>query len=860
MSTLWSEPPAPDRAAEAAEAAVGTTLETTRAAEGRLLGAVAEYLEPGDVARVERAIETLRHVRGDVRDGVPGNLDLAVSYSMSVAQTLAEGLHNDAVTLAAVLLSQLVEGGRLSLDELRERLGGAFGEQVAGTIASIERFDTLRRQGVALRRGALAEGDAEEAGRERRKARERQRRQDADALRKMFVAMAEDPRVVVIKIADQVRLMRGVHAAADYWRARTAEPTTESTTAPTALPSEAAEAAEAAIPPWSLAECRMIATETHEVFAPLAARLGMARVEGELEDLAFAVLEPEEYRWLSEAVAEEAQERKAYVERVCAILREEMRAIDVQADVSGRVKHLYSIYKKVQRTESRDISGLYDILAFRIIVTTVEECYLVLGHVHELWRPKDRRIKDFIASPKPNGYQSLHTTVFCLEDRLAEIQIRTHAMHEQAEYGVAMHWYYKDIGDTATADAKPLQVWVQRVKEWQQDLLAPGSTAARNAVDAVKGEVLREQIYVFTPAGDAKELPAGSTPLDFAYRVHTDLGNHVGGVRITADDGSGRLIKKLVPLDYELKNGDVIEILKRNDAHPTRDWLRVARTKVAQNRILRYLNGQEREQHLQLGRERLDRELRGLGLRKGYEDMDADDLLWIARELGHSQPDALLVAIGNDKVRLPQVLAKVRERLRIQPPEAPETTEADIVLAPTRETQTSASVEGMAGMLTNLASCCDPLPGDELRGFITRGRGVVIHRADCANLRHLLAKEPERGIAVSWPKLEGKESFRAPITVEGRDRTGFLRDVTGVISGHKLNMFRVGVVTKPGQGIAIVNAVLEISKPEELESVLRDLRAVEGVAQAERKQPSGAKGAADKPTQDGKKDTKRRRA
>ncbi|HEU5347840.1 MAG TPA: HD domain-containing protein, partial [Ktedonobacterales bacterium] len=698
---------------------------TLDAGAERLRQAIVGYLPPDDVAHIEDAIHLALQARaeraGATDERTAGELRRDFSYVLAVAQTLAEALHIDAITLAAVLLDQVVEARLIELDEIRERLGGAFGEQVTQTIASLERFDALQRPAVALRRSAQSSAEADDIPRERRRGRARQRQQDADALRKMFVAMAEDPRVVVIKIADRLRLMREVRHAADFWRERKAA---SDGAGNGAQAQQDGTAAPAETPTLSLEDCRLMAQETRDIFAPLAGRLGMGRVEGELEDLAFAVLEPEEYAWLRDAVALEAQGRSQYVRRVIAMLREEMQKIGIPAEVSGRVKHLYSIYKKVQRTGSHDLSTLYDILAFRIIVGTVGECYLVLGHVHELWRPKDGRIKDFIASPKPNGYQSLHTTVFCLDDRLAEIQIRTSEMHEMAEYGVAMHWYYKDAGDNARATARPLQSWVQQVKDWQQELQSPGSTATQRALDAVKGDVLREQIYVFTPAGDAKELPAGSTPLDFAFRVHTDLGLHVAGVRITSDDGTGRLNKKLVPLDYVLKNGDVIEILKRNDAHPTRDWLKIVRTKVARERILRYLKGHERDIDLQMGRERLDRELRGMGLRKGYDDLSEDDVEWLVRELSQPDAESLLVALGAEKLRMAPVLAKLRERLK--PPEEakPETPQTQI----TREPEVGVSVEGMGGMLTRLATCCSPLPGDDLYGFVTRGRGVVIHR------------------------------------------------------------------------------------------------------------------------------------
>jgi GTP pyrophosphokinase len=590
-------------------------------------------------------------------------------------------------------------------------------------------------------------------------------------------------------------------------------------------------------PAWTVEECRLVARETREIYAPLAGRLGMGRVEGELDDLAFAVLEPDDYVWLSDAVASYIEERGSYVEKVCDILRTEMRSIGLHAEISGRVKHLASIYRKVQRTSSHDLSALYDILAFRIIVPTTADCYMALGHVHALWKPMDGRIKDFIANPKSNGYQSLHTTVFCLDDRLAEIQIRTPQMHEQAEYGVAMHWYYKDVGDTASAQARSLQDWVAQAKEWQQELHASSTGTVEHSIEAVK-----EEIFVFTPAGDVKELPAGATPLDFAYLVHTDVGNHVAGVRILTNDGNGRLVKKLVPLDYELKSGEVVEIIKRKDAHPTRDWLRVARTKSARDKIGRYLKAHERDIDLQIGQERLDRELRSIGMRKGFDELSDEDLNWLVGALGQPDLDTLLVAIGGEKVRVSRVVEKVRERLFPAPVAATEpVAEATEDTYQPREQQVGANVGGLGGLMTRLASCCNPLPTDELLGYITRGRGVVIHRADCANLAHLLAREPERAVAVEWPrKLNDREHFRASVVVEARDRTGLLADVTGTITDMKINMIRQTTTTKSNR--ATITAVLEIARPEQLHDVLQALREVPGVQSAERRR-SGSRGA-----------------
>lgn len=848
----------------------GVGAGTTFTDEGRLLRAVAEYLRRDDVQHVQDVLNyahDLRMAQRTVSSAAAGERGAPNGkankgdghakppqptqqwdheYVIAVAETLAETVRIDAISLAAVLLYQAVESGLVNGDEVLLRLGGQFGVDVAQTIENIARFDSLQRPGAALRRNALVEAaEAEEPTRERRRSRERQRQQDIESLRKMFVAMTEDPRVAVFKIADQLRLMRAVRIASDTWRLLAGKPTSRGAsdvgeTAAAPVNVSAGVTDEQITPAWSEEECRLLAEETRDIYAPLAGRLGMGRVEGELDDLAFAVLDPDEYHWLSDAVAEYTRERGSYIERVCTILRNEMRSIGLHVEVSGRAKHLYSIYKKVQRTGSHDLSNLYDILAFRIIVDTVADCYLALGHVHALWRPKDGRIKDFIANPKPNGYRSLHTTVFCLDNLLAEIQIRTHEMHEMAEYGVAMHWYYKHVGDSASGEAEALRGWVEQVQEWQQELQATRRDVADRALEAVKGEVLKEQIFVFTPAGDVKQLPAGAMPLDFAYLVHTDVGNHVAGVRVSSSDGTGRLVRKLVPLDYELKNGDVVEIIKRKDAHPTRDWLQLVRTKSARDRIMKYLKEHERDIDLQMGRERLDRELRALGVRKGFDDLSDEDLEWLVEQLEQRDQDSLLVAIGSEKLRFSSVMAKLRERL-LPAQSAEAEVEPEALITPAREKQATASVAGLPGMLTRIASCCDPLPGDALMGFITRGRGVVIHRADCPNLLHLLEREPERAVAVEWPNLDGQETFRAPIVIEALDRTGLLADVTGVITGLKINMLKVNTVTKPAQHRAVITATLEIHRPEQLNAALKELRQVPSVENVDRKKVSQGK-------------------
>ncbi len=816
--------------------------------DDKLLRAVEGYLSPRDVKYVRAALAFARELanarppepaptvtpaKGEKAEkGAPAPRPRSpsgpwdIGYALGVAETLADAIHIDAISLAAVLLYQAVESRLTRLADVRQRLGDEYGIAVAQTIENIERFDTLQRPGVELRRHARAQaalsGDGDDSSRDRGKGSERQRQMDAENVRKMFVAMAEDPRVAVFKIADQLRTMRAVRDAAEQWHAFPAA----SDGAVTAVPPGAAT------PAWTEDECRRAAQETRDVFAPLAGRLGMGRVEGELEDLAFAVLEPDEFATLRETVAEYTQERNSYVERVVGVLRDEMAKLGLRAEVSGRVKHLYSIYKKVKRSEDADLSSLYDILAFRVIVPTVADCYLALGHVHGLWPPKDGRFKDFIATPKPNGYKSLHTTVFCLDSRLAEIQIRTPEMHQMAEYGVAMHWYYKDVGDTASAQAASLKNWVEQVKHWQDELARPAH--ADRTVAAVAREMLKERIFVYTPAGDVKDVPAGATPLDFAYLIHSDVGNHVAGARVSTTDGNGRLARRLVPLDYELRSGDVVEILTRKDAHPTRDWLKVVGTKSARDKINRYLKDHERDIDRQIGHERLDRDLRLAGLRKGYDDLTEADLEWAVEEFQQPNVDALLVAIGAEKLKVSAVVARLRERLF---PAAPAETPSEATVAP-REPLTKASVAGMEGMLTRLASCCNPLPGDDLLGFVSRGRGVVIHRADCPNLAHLLAGEPDREVAVSWPEdLTEKQTFRAPIVVVAADRPGLLMDVTGVITGQKINMVNVTTTTNARQHRAVITATLEVSRPEQAAAVITALQKVTSVQTVERKRP-----------------------
>src|SRR5437773_798424 len=596
-----------------------------------------------------------------------------------------------------------------------------------------------------------------------------------------------------------------------------------------------------------------MALETREIYAPLAGRLGMSRVESELEDLAFEVLEPDKYAWVQSYVEMESKQWSSYVQRVCTILRNEMASIGLRAEVSGRVKHMYSFYKKLYRQggefrqlgdlqSALDISQIHDLIAFRILVESTPDCYIALGHVHSLWKPKEGRIKDFIANPKPNSYSALHTTVFCLDDQLVEIQIRTFAMHEMAEYGVAMHWHYKDVGDRASASAKELLSWLRQLADWQRDLRSANASDAE-FVEAVKDDIFEEQIFVFTPKGEVKDLPVGSTPLDFAYRIHSKVGDRCAGARIITESTYGntegdRLVTRMVPLDYELKSGEIVEIVTSRTAHPTRDWLNFARTTAARSKIRRYLKTHERDINIQIGRERLDRELKAMGVARGVEALTEDAENWLSTEYRGKSFEDLLAAIGGDEIRQHAVAVKLIDRwqqIREQR-ESKETKEEDELIrlpAISRRPSAHLQVDGVSGLLTNLANCCCPLPGDEIVGFISRGKGAIMHRADCKNIGRYRERERERLVNVSWTTM-GYQHYLAPVLITARDRSGLIPDIATVVSENGVNMASVSSNVSMGKEIAVINATLEIDGLEQLQRVFARLEKVKGVMHIER--------------------------
>jgi guanosine-3',5'-bis(diphosphate) 3'-pyrophosphohydrolase len=780
------------------------------AQENHLLTIVRQYMAPAEVEQVSLALQLAQETCKDVHDSLSPTSIPPLEHALAVATILAE-MHIDAVGVAAGLLFEAIDAERLALERVENILGPA----IARVLGSMLRLNILERKKQA---GAiLARSDMEgESSREQKKRRVREnlRRLQAETVRKMFFAMAEDPRVVLLKLAYRLHAMRLIQAAS-Y--------------------------------PVDHQDMLTMAQETREIYAPLAGRLGMARVESELEDLAFAILEPEKYAWIRNQVELESKQWRSYVDRVCAILREEMAKLGLHAEVSGRVKHLYSFYQKLKRTagggerledlQAADFSQIHDLIAFRILVESTPDCYLALGHVHSLWKPKEGRIKDFIANPKPNGYRALHTTVFCLDDWLVEIQIRTRAMHEMAEYGVAMHWHYKDVGDHASASAKELLTWLRQLADWQRDLRS-FATSDTEFIEAVKDDIFQEQIFVFTPKGEVKDLPIGSTPLDFAYRIHSKVGDRCAGARVTTEHGADRLVTRMVPLDYELRSGDIVDIITNRTAHPTRDWLNFTRTTAARSKIRRYLKIHERAINIQIGRERLERELKMMNARDD-DVLTEENQHWLASEFHQATFEDLLAAIGSDEIRPHAAAVKLVDRwqqLREQREKKDEKDEEEplpLPVAPKPVPPARLQVAGVSGLLTRLANCCCPLPGDEIVGFISRGKGAIVHRADCKNIDRYRERERERLINVSWTSM-GQQHYLAPIIITARDRSGLIRDIAAVVSEAGVNMTAVNSNVSVGKQVVFINATLEIDSLDQMQRLFARIEKVRNVQHVER--------------------------
>lgn len=708
-----------------------------------LLEEVASYLPEDRVALVRRALEFAIEAHGEQqrRSGEP-----YITHPIAVARLVAS-LHMDPPTLAAALLHDVIEDCGVKSETLVTK----FGADVASLVEGATKIDQLPDSALDLAQA------------------------DAETLRKMFLAMAEDVRVVIVKMADRLHNMRTLEwLGADRQRA--------------------------------------LARETMDIYAPLASRLGVWQFKWELEDLAFRYLQPEDYRRVATMVNAKRSERERYVRQLTHEIEVDLAEAGIDADVEGRAKHLYSVYQKMQRYQAggRSFDEIHDLLAVRVLVPTMADCYNALGIVHQKWRPIPGTFDDYISSPKESLYQSLHTSVLGPGMRTFEVQIRTFEMHQISEYGVAAHWQYKEERSKRDQQYEERMAWLRHLLEWQQE-----ASGTDDFLESIKTDVFRDQVFVYTPKGEVRVLPAGSTPIDFAYRVHTDLGHNTVGAKVN---------NRMVSLNTVLRNGDVIEIVRsRNQRGPSRDWLVPSLgflgSSHSRQKVRQWFRRQHREDNVDRGREHLERELKRLGIRELPSDFH--------RTLGFQDSKDLYAGIGSGDLS-PQRLSN--RLMEFAPPS--ESAPAEVAPVPAKPGASpgikGVRVLGTSGLQVQIARCCKPLPGDQIVGYITRARGVTVHRADCRNVH---TGHQERLVDCDWGP--SGDIYTASVEVVAWDRVGLLRDLSTIIASYRANM--VGVRTmEQADRTTIVQITLETEGGPAFARLLTHLDSVRGVISVRR--------------------------
>src|SRR5271166_3132449 len=673
-----------------------------------------------------------------------------VTHPVAVAAIVAE-LGLDAPTVAAALLHDAVEDTGLNLEAIAEE----FGPVVANVVDGVTKLDRLQF-------------DSKEA-------------QQAATIRKMLVAMANDWRVLLIKLADRLHNMRTL----------------------------------AVMPEWKQ---RRTAQETFDVYAPLAHRLGVQQVKWQLEDLAFATLHPKRYAEIEQMVAARAPQREEYLAQVLVAVRDRLAGAGIEAEVTGRPKHLWSIYEKMV-VGGKEFDDIHDLVGIRVVVASEKDCWSALGAIHAIWPPVQGRFKDYINTPKFNLYQSLHTTVIGLDGKPIEVQVRTNEMHRRAEYGIAAHWGYKEKEDSSSEMA-----WMQRIADVDRETADP-----IEFLEALKLDLGQDEVYVFTPKGRVIALPARSTPVDFAYAIHTEVGHRCIGARVNG---------RLVPLDTVLNSADTVEIFtsKSATAGPSRDWLQLVASPRARNKIRQWFSRERREDAIETGREDLAKALRreGMPLQKV---LGSSALQQVAASMNLADTDALYASIGEHQVSAQSIVQRLSRELRGGEPEQLPTTATTGVRAPRpgRRSTAGVYVEGLDDVMVHLARCCTPVPGDQIVGFVTQGRGVSVHRADCSNAAALSRRSQERLIEVEWDR-GGEGVFLATVEVRAFDRSRLLADVSRVVSEHHLNIVAARTATAPDR-VSRMAFDVELADPTHLESLIASLKHLDGVFDAYRQLP-----------------------
>ncbi len=738
------------------------------AIEGRALPALADW-EPNVAEAIGHLDEALSpQVSAASLDQIARAVRLAFSAHCSMRRKSGEPyvihpievtailarMQLDADTLIGGLLHDVIEDTDVTFGHIEEQ----FGERVARLVDGVTKLGQIRWAAEAIDGRELAA---------------REKEQQAESLRKMFLAMVDDIGVVLIKLADRLHNMRTLDAMPRHKQVR-------------------------------------IAQQTMEIYAPLANRLGIWGVKSELEDLAFRYLQPDQYAEITEDLAQRGKDSAAYIEQVKQELTALLKVAGIRAEMNGRKKHVYSIHRKMNR-KGRPFEEIHDVIGIRIVVESVQECYSVLGIVHSRWHPIPGEIDDYIATPKESMYQSLHTAVIGPDAHALEIQIRTREMHQVAEYGIAAHWRYKEGGKSdQRLEAKI--TWLRQLMDWRDEV-----ADAEEFVESLKSDVFQDMVYCFTPAGDIIELPNGATPVDFAYRIHTQVGHHCVGATVNG---------QMVPLDYKLQNGQVVKVrTSKTVSGPRRDWLQASagyvKTASAREKIRQWFRRQERDENIAQGKETLERELRRLGLAIKLDDV-------LQRFPRYTKLDDFLAAIGYGAVSAQHIAGKLDETPKDVFPVSP------AVKAPT--TPARVEVMGAGNLLTIQANCCRPVPGDPIVGYTTRGRGVVYHQRECPNVANL--PDPERLVSVSWG-AEAHETHPVPVRVTALDRVGLLRDVSTMLSDERVNIISVLTQTHDDRSVTLLLTV-EVESVGQLSRMMHRLESLRDVVEVRRDVPIAA--------------------